>query len=159
MAPAALQRCSRLRRGSGVAADLREERAHEVEAEPHALARRLGREERLSEPPLEYRLAKLATVEGTVPSPDSVSASCTFAARCRWVAPACTAEQPPLAPAGPARLSACLRIGDIAAEIQTESALVVLALRPLVTVQAGAGLLALGGPRAFTDRWSPEPTR
>ena len=76
----------------------------------------------LSEPPLEYRLAKLAAVEGTVPSPDSVAASCTFAARCRWVAPACTAGKPPLAPAGPARLSACLRIGDIAAEIQTARA-------------------------------------
>ena len=55
--------------------------------------------------------------------------------------------------AGEARLAAELeaRVRAIAAEIEAESALLVLPLRPLVAVQAGAGLLALSftakGPR------------
>jgi peptide/nickel transport system ATP-binding protein len=93
------------------AADLEREPLH-----PYSLALLL------SEPPLEHRLAKLVTVEGTVPSPDNVSASCTFAARCRWVAPACTQGRPPLAATAPERLSACVRIGEIAAEIQSARA-------------------------------------
>jgi hypothetical protein len=55
--------------------------------------------------------------------------------------------------AGDVRLAAELeaRVRAVAAEIQAESELVVLPLRPLVAVQAGAGLLALSftakGPR------------
>ena len=38
------------------------------------------------------------------------------------------------------------RLAELAAQVERESALVVLPLRPLVAVQAGAGLLALGVP-------------
>jgi peptide/nickel transport system ATP-binding protein len=73
----------------------------------------------LSEPPLEHRLARLATVEGTVPSPDAVTTSCSFAERCRWVAPDCTQHRPSLAAVAENRLTACIRISEIASEIDT----------------------------------------
>ena len=38
------------------------------------------------------------------------------------------------------------RLVELTAQLERESALVVLPLRPLVAVQAGAGLLALGAP-------------
>jgi peptide/nickel transport system ATP-binding protein len=72
----------------------------------------------LSEPSLEHRLAALATVEGTVPPPDTVASRCTFAARCRWVAAGCTETRPQLAVVDVDRFSACIRIGEIAPEIQ-----------------------------------------
>ena len=72
----------------------------------------------LSEPPLEHRLAKLAVVEGTVPSPDAVATSCPFAVRCRWVAPECTEGRPQLAEVVSGRQSACIRVREIEAEIQ-----------------------------------------
>ena len=66
----------------------------------------------LSEPPVEHRLAKLATVDGNVPSPDAVATTCPFVARCSWAAPVCSSGRPPLAAVAPDRWSACVRIDE-----------------------------------------------
>jgi len=71
----------------------------------------------LSEPSAERRTGELMTIPGSVPAPDDVAGSCTFAPRCRWVAPACTAGSPPLAEVAPGRLSACVRVPEIRAEM------------------------------------------
>ena len=71
----------------------------------------------LSEPSAERRTGNLVTIPGAVPAPDDVAGSCTFAPRCRWVAPACTAGSPPLAEVAPGRLSACVRVPEIRAEM------------------------------------------
>ncbi len=51
------------------------------------------------------------------------------------------------------------RVAAMAGEVQAESGLVVLPLKPLVSVQAGAGLLAFAGNRAFASGWSRETRR
>jgi peptide/nickel transport system ATP-binding protein len=71
----------------------------------------------VSEPPLDRRLARLATVEGAVPSPDDVTDRCPFAARCRWAEPECIATRPPLASVEGRRLTACIRIREIGPEL------------------------------------------
>jgi peptide/nickel transport system ATP-binding protein len=71
----------------------------------------------LSEPSAERRTGELVTIPGSVPAPDEVAGSCTFAPRCRWAAPACTAGSPPLAEVAPGRLSACVRVPEIRAEM------------------------------------------
>jgi peptide/nickel transport system ATP-binding protein len=71
----------------------------------------------LSEPATEFRQQALLAVDGSVPAPDDVVGQCTFANRCRWVAPECTAARPPLVEVEPGRLSACLRIGEIRDEM------------------------------------------
>ena len=71
----------------------------------------------LSEPSAERRTGELMTIPGSVPAPDDVAGSCTFAPRCRWAAPACTEGSPPLAEVAPGRLSACVRVSEIRAEM------------------------------------------
>ncbi len=71
----------------------------------------------LSEPSAERRTGELVTIPGSVPAPDDVAGSCTFAPRCRWAAPVCTAKSPPLAEVAPGRLTACVRVTDIRAEM------------------------------------------
>jgi peptide/nickel transport system ATP-binding protein len=71
----------------------------------------------LSEPSAERRTGELVTIPGSVPAPDEVAGSCTFAPRCRWAAPACSAGSPPLAEVAPGRLSACVRVPEIRAEM------------------------------------------
>ena len=73
----------------------------------------------LSEPSAERRTSELVAIPGSVPSPDDVAGSCTFAPRCRWAALACTEGSPPLAEIGPGRLSACVRVAEIRAEMAT----------------------------------------
>jgi peptide/nickel transport system ATP-binding protein len=77
-----------------------------------------------SEPPLDRRLPRLAAVEGSVPSADDVAGGCPFAPRCPWAAAPCVAGPVSLAPVGKGRLSACVRIGEIADELQRERAVV-----------------------------------
>ncbi len=67
----------------------------------------------LSEPPGDRRLAELASIPGTVPSPDEVEGMCPFASRCRWAAPVCRAGRPPLTTVSPGRSTACVRIDEI----------------------------------------------
>lgn len=71
----------------------------------------------LSEPSAEKRTGALVTIPGSVPAPDNVAGSCTFAPRCRWAAPVCTDGSPPLAEVAPGRLSACVRVAEIRAEM------------------------------------------
>jgi peptide/nickel transport system ATP-binding protein len=73
----------------------------------------------LSEPSAERRTGKMVAIPGSVPAPDDVAGSCTFAPRCRWAAPPCTEESPRLAEVAPGRLSACVRVADIRAEMAT----------------------------------------
>jgi peptide/nickel transport system ATP-binding protein len=72
-----------------------------------------------SEPPLERRVPRLASIGGSVPSASDVKDECAFAARCRWVERACRAARPPLVEVEPNRRSACRRIGEIWDELRT----------------------------------------
>jgi peptide/nickel transport system ATP-binding protein len=67
----------------------------------------------LSEPPVDRRLPQLASIPGSVPSPDDVKDSCPFAQRCVWVTDACRASQPPLVAVGAGRYSRCRRLDEI----------------------------------------------
>ena len=71
----------------------------------------------LSEPATEFRQHKLLAVDGSVPAPDDVQGQCSFAARCRWVAPECLSARPPLLEIAPGRFTACRRIEDIRSEM------------------------------------------
>lgn len=73
----------------------------------------------LSEPSAERRTSELVAIPGSVPAPDDVAGSCTFAPRCRWAAAPCTAQSPRLTEVAPNRLSACIRVPDIRAEMAT----------------------------------------
>jgi peptide/nickel transport system ATP-binding protein len=72
----------------------------------------------LSDPPLDRRLQRLSTIGGSVPRPDDVAGGCAFAPRCRWAAAGCVAGRPRLAGVAPTRLSACLRLPEIACEMR-----------------------------------------
>jgi peptide/nickel transport system ATP-binding protein len=95
----------------------------------------------LSEPSAERRTSTLVTIPGSVPAPDDVAGSCTFAPRCRWAAPTCTEGSPPLAVVAPGRLSACVRLPEIRAEMAT------LRRRSEETDDVGAS--SLGAPTAL----------
>ncbi len=73
----------------------------------------------LSEPSVDHRQADLTTIEGSVPRPDAVATMCSFAPRCHWVADECRSEKPRLASTGADRLTACIRIDEIAADMAT----------------------------------------
>ncbi|RJQ91197.1 dipeptide ABC transporter ATP-binding protein [Amycolatopsis panacis] len=96
---------------TGPAADLEAEPLHPY---THGLL--------MSEPPADHRVAELVAIPGSVPTPDSVADSCTFAPRCRWVRPECTDGAPPLRVVGDGRLSDCLRIEEIRSELAEERA-------------------------------------
>ena len=86
---------------------------------------KLGRARRRAAAPLQPRTAsfravgratatgELVAIPGSVPAPDDVAGSCTFAPRCRWAAPPCTEEPPLLVEVAPGRLSACVRVAEI----------------------------------------------
>jgi peptide/nickel transport system ATP-binding protein len=103
--------------------------AGELEAEPlHPYSHGLL----LSEPPADHRVRDLVSIPGSVPAPDQVAGTCPFAPRCRWATAPCEQGAPPLvevAPAAvaladpalagvsPGRLSACVRLPEIRAEM------------------------------------------
>src|SRR5262245_20642819 len=60
-------------------------------------------------PRLDRRAAQLATIEGMVPNMAQPPTGCRFAARCPFVADACTKISPPLALVSPGHASRCLR--------------------------------------------------
>jgi peptide/nickel transport system ATP-binding protein len=74
----------------------------------------------LSDPPLDRRLERLHSTEGSVAEPDAVAAHCPFSPRCRWTAPACTAGPTPLRPLGDGRASACVRLDEIKLEMDDQ---------------------------------------
>ena len=93
--------------------------AGELEAEPlHPYSHGLL----LSEPPADHRVRELVSIPGSVPAPDQVAGSCPFAPRCRWATTACEQAAPALAEVALAgvsrgRLSACVRLPEIRAEM------------------------------------------
>jgi peptide/nickel transport system ATP-binding protein len=121
----------------------------------------------LSEPATEFKQAQLLAIDGSVPAPDDVRDQCTFASRCRWAAPECTAAPPPLREVDPARLSACVRVDEIRAEMavvrrqvrtplpeldETPEPAPFLAIRDLTKVfsaQRGGTVRALNGVDVF----------
>ena len=94
--------------------------AAELQAEPlHPYSHGLL----LSEPPADHRVRELAVIPGTVPSPGQVAGSCTFAPRCRWAAGTCRESAPPLVEVtlpevASGRLSACVRLAEIRADMR-----------------------------------------
>jgi oligopeptide/dipeptide ABC transporter ATP-binding protein len=61
------------------------------------------------------RQARLDPIEGSPPDLTRLDAGCAFRPRCRYAVEACTAAQPPLAPAGaPGQFAACFRSGELA---------------------------------------------
>jgi oligopeptide/dipeptide ABC transporter ATP-binding protein len=88
--------------------------AHELEAEPlHPYSNGLL----LSEPVADHRVRELVAIPGSVPTADEVAGSCTFAPRCRWAQPRCREDAPLLQEVEPSRLSACIRLPEIRAEM------------------------------------------
>jgi peptide/nickel transport system ATP-binding protein len=75
-----------------------------------------------SEPPIDRRLDRFATIEGTVPEPGEVAGCCTFAPRCRWASDICRAGRPPLVTVNDGRRSACARLPDIRVEMSATRA-------------------------------------
>jgi peptide/nickel transport system ATP-binding protein len=71
----------------------------------------------LSDPPVDRRLSEMAAIPGSVPAPDDVANSCTFAPRCQWRTSPCAEAAPELAEVAPARFSACIRIPEISEEM------------------------------------------
>ena len=110
----------------------------------------------LSEPSVDQKLGELAAIPGTVPSPDDVAGSCAFAPRCRWVTDLCRAGDPPLVEVEPDRLSACIRLAEIRAEMRrlrdrvlgepAETA-VGTGEEPLIAVEGVVKTFELGGGR------------
>jgi oligopeptide/dipeptide ABC transporter ATP-binding protein len=72
----------------------------------------------LSEPPLDRRVEEFAAIQGAVADPDDVATSCAFAPRCAWATDLCRAAKPPLRPVATGRLSACVRLPEIRAQMQ-----------------------------------------
>jgi peptide/nickel transport system ATP-binding protein len=88
--------------------------ANELEREPlHPYSHGLL----LSEPPADHRVRELVAIPGSVPSADEVAGSCAFAPRCRWAQAKCREAAPPFAEVAPRRLSACIRLQEIRAEM------------------------------------------
>ena len=56
---------------------------------------------------------RLATIKGELAGPDRGAVSCIFAPRCAHAAEICVSGVPALRPAGPARLSACVRFEEV----------------------------------------------
>ncbi|WP_084145797.1 dipeptide ABC transporter ATP-binding protein [Amycolatopsis jejuensis] len=71
----------------------------------------------LAEPDMERYLDRLVSIPGRVPAADSVAGQCSFAERCAWVRPECTAGRPALVQHSEGHLSACVRVEEIGKEL------------------------------------------
>jgi peptide/nickel transport system ATP-binding protein len=110
----------------------------ELEAEPlHPYSHGLL----LSEPPADHRVRELVTIPGSVPAPDDVAGSCTFAPRCRWAAEVCRRAAPALVEVAPGRLSACVRLPEIRTDMVTVRERAEREARPLERRRAEAALI------------------
>ncbi|TLX53617.1 dipeptide ABC transporter ATP-binding protein DppD [Stutzerimonas nosocomialis] len=63
-----------------------------------------------SMPSMGAREARLATIEGRVPTPAEMPEYCRFASRCPFAVEACRAQRPPLVEVTPGHFAACLRV-------------------------------------------------
>jgi oligopeptide/dipeptide ABC transporter ATP-binding protein len=57
---------------------------------------------------------RLEQIPGNPPDIRLIPPGCAFAPRCSYAQPRCQQDTPPLVPAGPGRLSACIRAGELA---------------------------------------------
>jgi peptide/nickel transport system ATP-binding protein len=106
----------------------------------------------LSEPPADRRLTELVAIPGSVPAPDDVASMCPLVPRCQWATAKCETGKPPLATVATGRLSACVRVDEISAEM---SSLRHRAERPAVIerpVGAATPLVSVAGlEKVFAD--------
>jgi peptide/nickel transport system ATP-binding protein len=100
----------------------------------------------LAEPPIERRVAALATASGAVPPPDEVAGICAFAARCAWRASICRQGAPPLAEIGD-RSTACVRIADVRGELAAQRAARAAETPPATRPPSPGALLSIDGLR------------
>ncbi|GAA0966101.1 ABC transporter ATP-binding protein [Acrocarpospora macrocephala] len=70
-----------------------------------------------ADPPIDRRVASLASIPGSVPAPGSRPTGCRFAPRCRWATAACAASHPQLEETPPGHAVRCVRADDIATEL------------------------------------------
>lgn len=100
-------------------------------------------------PPAHSRPVVLEGIPGTVPPAAEVRDRCRFSSRCAWATDACHDGEPPLIPVTEARLSRCIRLPEISAEMatRTQQPLVLQSVRQDRT--AGAVLTATGVTKSF----------
>jgi peptide/nickel transport system ATP-binding protein len=60
-------------------------------------------------PRLDRQMARLATIEGTVPNMSALPPGCRFAARCPFVGDVCVVAPPPMAEITPGHFSRCIK--------------------------------------------------
>jgi peptide/nickel transport system ATP-binding protein len=95
----------------------------------------------LAELPVSRYVEQLNMVPGRVPAAHTVAQQCAFAARCAWAEERCVARRPQLEEVGATRWSACLRVGEIADELESQvSEADAVSDRP-VAAALGAGLV------------------
>jgi len=95
----------------------------------------------LAELPVSRYVEELTMVPGRVPPAHTVAHQCAFAARCAWADERCLQTRPPLEEVDAARWSACLRVGEIAEELEAQvSEADAVSDRP-VAPALGAGLV------------------
>lgn len=99
----------------------------------------------MSEPPVDRRLARFTAIDGSVPGAGDVAGICAFAPRCRWAQSPCRAGSPALRSAGEGRLTACLRLDEIHAEMR-------LARRTPLAAGAVAAGVDESGPLVRVER-------
>jgi peptide/nickel transport system ATP-binding protein len=73
------------------------------------------------EPTADRRLAQLEFIPGSVPRADAVLDRCAFEARCPHAEPRCRAGRPRLVERSPGRLTACVRIDELADRLRIEA--------------------------------------
>jgi peptide/nickel transport system ATP-binding protein len=95
----------------------------------------------MAEPPLDRRVQEFSSIAGSVPTPDSVSHCCAFAARCQWATEVCRTKKPDLRVLDRGRRTACARIDEIAPAMQTTRASFEHSGLPIVSSRIGTPLL------------------
>jgi len=100
----------------------------------------------VSEPAADRRQSELVAIQGAVPEPDDVADSCSFAPRCSWAAEPCWQGKPALVEVEAGRLSACVRLDEIRAEMLEARRSAALDAAPVPMAEtADASLIAVRG--------------
>ncbi|GAB2866442.1 ABC transporter ATP-binding protein [Actinocorallia aurea] len=106
-----------------------------------------------AEPPLDRRLAVLPSVPGNVPAHDAVTGRCGFTDRCALASDVCRAGTPALRPAGPGRMSACVKADEVSLTVAPEPE---IAAEPVEAGPEAAALLEIRGlTRTFRGAQRP----
>jgi len=86
-----------------------------------------------SEPPLDRRLTRLPVIKGELPPVRERRTGCRFAERCEWAAPECSQQSAALTLVAAGHTSACLRAGEIRADMAARFQVVEEDVAPAVT--------------------------